>query len=155
MKKYILAILTIALLAMTFTGCSSKEPLTSSSFEEQMTEAGYIVADCTEQYAEVDYIKKCYVALSDEEAKYQIEWYEISDADTAVQFFNTQKTIFEQSEGSTSATTSVNGTNSSKYTLSTNGTYKLLSRIENTVIYIDCDSDYKDAVQEVLKTLGY
>ncbi len=155
MKKLISTLLTTALLSVTLAGCSAKEPLTSASFEEQMTEAGYIIADCTEQYAEVDYIEQCYVALSDEDASYQIEWYEISDSDTAVQFFNTQKTIFEESAGNASATTSLNGTNSNKYTLSTDGTYKLLSRIDNTVIYVDCDSEYKDSVQEALKALGY
>ncbi len=154
MKKLISALLTVAL-SVTLMGCSAKEPITSASFEEQMTEAGYIIADCTEQYAEAAYIEKCYVALSDEEANYQIEWYEISDNDTAVQFFNTQKSIFEESAGNASATTSLNGTNSNKYTLSTDGTYKLLSRIDNTVIYVDCDSEYKDAVQETLKALGY
>lgn len=34
--------------------------------------------------------------------------------------------------------------NYSKYALSTSGEYKVVSRIENTAVYLNVDSSYKD-----------
>jgi len=45
--------------------------------------------------------------------------------------------------------------NNSKYTLKTNGEYKVVSRIEDTVIYVDVDEKYEDDVKEILKEIGY
>ncbi len=45
--------------------------------------------------------------------------------------------------------------NYSTYSLTTNGKYKYLSRIDNTLIYIDASDDYKDAIKDIIKELGY
>ena len=45
--------------------------------------------------------------------------------------------------------------NFSTYTLTTNDKYKLLSRIDNTVLYIDVVKDAKSEVKELVKHLGY
>ena len=45
--------------------------------------------------------------------------------------------------------------NNSKYTLKTKDEYKVVSRIEDTVIYADVDEKYEDEVKEILKEMGY
>lgn len=79
----------------------------------------------------------------------------MSDADNAVSFFNTNKNIFENSKSNDAIETSVSMGNNSKYTLTTNSRYKVVSRIDNTVIYLDVADQYKNDVQSILKSLGY
>ena len=63
--------------------------------------------------------------------------------------------FFEKQKENTLAETNVNGKNYSKYTLSTGNKYKVLSRIDNTVIYLDVDNSYKEEVKNILGELGY
>ena len=95
-----------------------------------------------------------YIAISSD-STYQIEFYELSDSDYASSFFNNNKKTFEDSKSSGSAETSVSAGNNAKYTLTTNGKFKVVSRIDNTVIYLNVDDDYKSSVKDVLKDLGY
>jgi len=86
---------------------------------------------------------------------YQIEFYELSNEENAIDMYATNKIRFETSKGNSSAVTNFDFKNYSKYTLTTNGKYKVLSRIDNTLIYIDVDKDYKDIVKDLLKEIGY
>ena len=70
-------------------------------------------------------------------------------------FFNLNKDVFEKIKGNTAAETSVNLKNYSVYTLSTDSKYRVLSRIDNTVVYINVDKQYKDEVKGILEELGY
>lgn len=104
--------------------------------------------------ASYDYITQVYLAI-DDSYKYQIEFYELSDADYASSFYNNNKSIFEESKSSSAVETSVSSGNNSKYTLVTNGKYKVVSRIDNTVIYVNVDDEYKAEVKDLLEELGY
>ena len=37
----------------------------------------------------------------------------------------------------------------------TNNKYKVLTRVENTALYINIDSKYKENVNKIIKNLGY
>ena len=58
-------------------------------------------------------------------------------------------------KGNASGETSVSMKNYSKYSLSTGGKFKVVSRIDNTVVYLNVDSNNKDAVRDLLDELGY
>ena len=49
----------------------------------------------------------------------------------------------------------MNGQNYEKYTLVVDGKYKLLSRVENTVLYLNIDDVYKDEVKKIVDELKY
>lgn len=115
---------------------------------------GYTVQDATNQMKEYNYIKQVYIALSND-ATYQIEFYELSNNDYASGFYNNNKSIFENSKSSSASETSVSLGNNAKYTLTTNGKYKVISRINNTVIYLNVDEKYKSMVKDILDKLGY
>jgi len=162
-KNFIFIILGILgiLLALIISGIAlfssltkEKESINAEEFKTIMQEKGFIVSDATSQFSQYDYIKQVYVAASDDYS-YKIEFYELSDIEYATSFYNNNKAIFESSKGIASANTSVSIKNYSKYTLSTNGQYKVVSRIDNTVIYLDVDSGNKDAVKDLLKEIGY
>lgn len=69
--------------------------------------------------------------------------------------FNRNKEIFEDSKSNVSGETSVTRKNSAKFTLNTNNMLKVVSRIDNTLIYLDVDKDKSDEIKTLLKELGY
>ncbi len=151
----IVAVIIIAILGVIFVNLNKeKTSITASSFKNSMEQKGYIVSDANSQISEYDYIKQVYVAV-DSDYSYKIEFYELSDENYAMNFYNTNKSIFESSKGNASAETSAGLKNYSKYTLSSNGKYMVVSRIDNTVVYLNVDDSYKDTVNNLLNELGY
>ncbi len=159
-KKVMFIVLGIILFVVAAIGIvfavfnKNKEPITAEQFKSTMEEKGYVVKDVTDQYSEYEYVKKIFVAEASDGA-YQIEFYELADESYAANFYANNKAIFESSKGNASGETSVSMKNHSKYTLSSNNKYQVVSRIDNTVIYLNVQDKYKDTVKDLLKELGY
>ena len=151
-KQLLMGLMCFVVL-FTLTGCGNKTAITSDDFKSKMESSGYTVQEATNQMSDYDYIKQVYIAISSD-STYQIEFYELSDNDYASSFFNNNKKTFEDSKSSGSTETSVSVDNNEKYTLTTNGKFKVVSRIDNTVIYLNVDDNYKSSVKDVLKNLG-
>ena len=133
----------------------NKESISANDFKNIMEDKDFEIVDVMDQFEEYDeYIKKAYIAL-EEDYDYQIEFYKLDEEDDAISFYKTNKEKFEASKGSSSVETKVSMGNNSKYTLKTNDEYKVVSRIEDTVIYVDVDEKYEDEVKEILKEIGY
>lgn len=152
-SKVLLFIFCICLM-ISLTACGNKTALTASEFKTKMENKNFIVGDATYQMSQYDYIEKVYLAKN-EDLTYQIEFYQISDVDNAYSFYIYNKKIFEESKQSNSKETTLNIGNRSKYTVETAGKYKVVSRIDNTVIYINVDEQYKSEVKTILDELGY
>lgn len=153
----VLGIILVAVLGVTMLFVSlnkEKESMTATEFKTLMQEKGFVVSDATSQFSDYDYVKQVYVAAPSDYS-YKIEFYELSNLDYATMFYNNNKSIFESSKGNASGETNVSMKNYSKYSLSTNGKFKVVSRIDNTVIYLDVNSNQKDTVKDLLKELGY
>lgn len=159
-KTVIIAIIIAVVLVTTIVGVifinlnKEKISITASDFYTIMSEKGYIIKDAKSQFADYDYIKKVYLAIS-EDYSYQIEFYELQDDSYAIDLYNNNKSIFQSSKGNVSAETSLGLKNYSKYTLSSDGKYMLVSRIDNTLIYVNVDENYKDNVKAILDEIGY
>ena len=130
-KQFLIGLICIVVL-FTLTGCVKKTAITSDEFKNKMV----------------------YIAIN-KDSTYQIEFYELSNKDYASNFFNNNKKTFEDSKSSGSTETSVSIGNNEKYTLTTKGKFKVVSRIDNTVIYLNVNDNYKSSVKDVLKDLGY
>lgn len=151
----IAVVIVVAIVGVIFVNLNKeKTSITASSFYTTMSQKGYSVQDANSQFSEYDYIKQVYIAAS-KDYSYQIEFYELLDDSYATSFYNNNKSIFESSKGNASTETSVGLKNYSKYTLSSNGKYMVVSRIDNTVIYVKVDDNYKDTVKAILDELGY
>ena len=131
-----------------------KTAITSSEFKNTMESKGYYVSDAISQFSEYNYVTSAYLAV-DSSNRYKIEFYTLSDENYATMFYNNNKAIFENSAGNASAKTDVTLKNSAKYTLSSNNKYMVVSRVANTVIFVNVDSQYKDAIQKLLKEFDY
>lgn len=150
----ILVIAGVTVGVVIITKNFNKQQLSVSEFKNIMENKDFEIVDAKDQFEAIDYIEKVYIAL-EEDYDYQIEFYRFDEEDSAIDFYKTNKKIFEATKGTSSAETSANMGNNSKYTLTTNDEYKVVSRIENTVIYANVDDKYKDEVKDLLKELGY
>ena len=160
MKKPVIITIIAVVIAVAIVGVifinlnKEKTSITASDFYTIMSQKGYNVQDANSQFSDYNYIKQVYLAAS-KDYSYQIEFYELLDDSYATSFYNNNKSIFESSKGNVSAETSVGLKNYSKYTLSSNGKYMVVSRIDNTVIYVNVEDNYKDTVKSILDELGY
>ncbi len=155
MKKSIFSILCVLILGIA-TGCGDKKMITAEEFKTKMEDKGYSVQDATAQFAEYDFINKVYIAMS-RDSSYQIEFYTLSNNEKAIEFFNNNKSIFENTKagsGKEIETSSSMG-NNAKYTLNVNNKYKVVSRIDNTVVFADEEDSHKSEIKDVIKELGY
>lgn len=156
----ILIIVAILIIGAIVTGVivinknKNKQAITANEFKDKMEDMNYIIVDAKEQFADYDYIEKVYLAVS-EDYTYKIEFYETDGVEQAISFYNINKNIFEDYKTSVSFETSASIGNNSKYTLTTEKEYRLLSRIDNTVIFVHVDKEYKDKINEALKEIGY
>lgn len=149
------ALITLCLvMVLSFVGCAKKDPITSQVFNDTMTQSGYTINDIQEQYDDLGFVTEAYIAV-DETASYQIEFYVLSDKERAVKMFDGNKQNLEENKASSHISTSVSAGNHSKYTLTADSEYVLISRIDNTVIYAKTALDYKDAVNTAVEALGY
>ena len=147
-RTMIIGLLFVFLLG---TGCGNKEAITANEFVQKMEENEFLVVDITDQYDD-KLLSAVQIAYSDE---YQIEFYIFNEIDQAIRDFNQNKDHFAESkvQGAIESTVSVG--NHSKYTLRSAGRYMVISRIENTFIYLNTPVDYTTEIEEILKNLGY
>lgn len=108
-KKYIIAIIVIFIIVALLIGIKlmterTKTALTADEFKTIMSQKGYQITDATTQFSNSNYINKVYVA-GNKKINYQIEFYEISDQSTAIEFFNNNETIFKNQKGSSAVET--------------------------------------------------
>ena len=130
-----------------------KIPMSASTFNSTMETKGYTVTEVTSQFSQYgDYVTKVYVA---QKTNYQIEFYEISTEENAISMYNYNKSKFDEQKKGAYTSTNVDLKNYSIYSLTVNGKYKYISRIDNTVIYIDADEVYKNDIKNTIKELGY
>lgn len=132
----------------------SKEPITAEEFKTIMEDDDYIVQDATSQFSNYSYINKIYLAIS-EDYTYQIEFYELSNEDYAKNFYDNNVEVFKNNAGNSKKNSYVELDKYSKFSQETNNKYQVVSRIENTAIYVNVDDEYKDEVKDILDEIGY
>lgn len=150
MKKILLFLMSITLL-FVITGCKGKKALTADEFKNKMTQEGYQVQDISEKYVG----KGAKAVLIAKKDGYQIEFFVTENKDYAVGSYNLNKEKFEKTKGNAMVETQKSMGNVSKYTLKSNSTYKVVSRVGETFVYINAPGAKADEINEVLKKLGY
>lgn len=151
----ILFIISICLTSLfCLAGCGKKKNAkTADEFYTIMTEKKFVIKDSKSQYSSHNEIIRSYVAAPSD-LSYQIEFLELDSDSSAKNMFASNQRIF-QDTSSTKVETSVSAANYSKYTIEVDGKYKVISRIDKTLVYVDASKDYKDDVNKLLDELGY
>lgn len=150
----IIVVVLIGIVLIAFNALNKeKTPISASTFKTTMEGKGYVMTNSTSQFAQYpNYMLESYVA---QKTGYQIEFYELTSEENAISMYNTNKAKFESQKTNASASATASMNNYATYSLTTNGKYKYLSRIDNTLVYIDVDESYKDIVKDIMKEIGY
>lgn len=158
MKK--LKVLLVGVLCVIFalglSGCGKKKnPISVDEFKSTMNSKNFSVVSSKSSYSQYKEIKESYIAMSPDYT-YQIEFIVLDSDSSASSMYNTNKNKFEQNKSSSkNLNTSIELANYSKYTLLSDAKYKVVSRIDNTLIYLDVDAEYKDNIDSILNEIGY
>lgn len=140
----------VSMLIFILSGCGSKKPISLEEFTKKLTDKGYEITQITN--INTNSINNLIIAKKDD---HQFEFCIAKDDDNAVYFYNQNKTEFEKYKGSVTTSSSKNIGNVSKYTLTSNGKYRVVSRIGNTVLFLESPIEYKDEIEKILKEIGY
>ena len=152
--KVLFGTLIFLMLILTLTGCKNKKTLSPDDFKKTMEAKEFEVIDTMDQMPEESIVTQSYLALAPK-SLYKIEYYKFSSIDEAKNFYSTNKKIFEASAVTGSSHKEVTINNYSKFTMTSGDKYMVISRIDDTAIYIDVDKDYKDTINKILKELDY
>lgn len=161
MKKVLIVIIIILIVLIFAVGfmtysviTKEKESMSAEQFKNFMEEKEYVIYDATSQYNEYEYIEKVYIATTIDN-EYKIEYYVLSDNESAKYFYSINKNIFENSKSTSVVETNNTISNYSKYTLNSNDKYMVISRINNTAIYVNANEEYKNVIKDLLKEINY
>lgn len=156
MKKIFSMVLSVLILSsmFCFAGCSTRTSITADDFKTLMESKGNPVGESSDYFSDNDEITHVYVALLGN-GKYQIDFYETDTAASAKSLFADNKSILEKYMGKNSSHVSASAANYDSYKLTSDGYYRVLSRIDNTLIYVNVREEYKDEINTILNELGY
>jgi len=150
-RKVILAVLLI-ILAAVLAGCGQKTALSAEDYVSIMEVNGYEVQDATAQYEGM--VESCHIAIKGD-FEYQIEFYVVASESQASDAYSQNKDTFESEAIGVSSTFTSEAAHHEKYTQVNNGKYNVVSRIDNTFLFVDTTDEYRDQIEGILDTLGY
>ena len=157
MKKTLKVLLIIAVCLaslFSFSGCGKKkDAISADDFYSKMEKKNFVIKDSKSEYSSHNEIVRSYVAAPSD-LSYQIEFLELDSDSSAKNMFASNQRIFQDTSNS-KIESNVSIANYSKYTIEAGGKYKVISRIDNTLVYVDADIKYKDSVNSLLDELGY
>lgn len=153
MKDKLFGIILLLVASLLLTGCTTKEVISAEEFKLVTEEYGYTVQDDTESYQMQTSFEKVLIATKNDDI-YQIEYYEFSDEETAIQIYENQKMIIEGTS-EVSSHKSIEAMNYDKYEQTSDINYGVVVRVENTLIHAIVNIEHKKEIQEILEKLNY
>ncbi len=149
----VLAVLLIVFAIFAFVVPTlNKKAVTKDDFATIAENSGYVTIEDIE-LGNIEKETEEAIFAYDEEDDYQIEFYVFSDTDFAKRLFEVNSNNFMNESNKSSS-----GTHSPNYEsccVKTDGSYRYVARIENTLLYIDVYKKHTDEVKEFVKKLGY
>lgn len=148
--KIILSVMMVFLLV----GCgNNRKAITTEEFKDKAKSHNYIISNAISQFEEYKYINEATVVSN--AGNWKVEFYVMKDNNSTSKTFEYSKENFIKSKGNGSKETSESIGNYSNYSLTTNGNYMYLSKIDNTLIYVVADEKYTEDIKNFIKELGY
>lgn len=148
MKK-VLTVVMIFVCLVTLTGCGKKVALSNEKMTSKLNELGFDVKDITDSMED----SNVNVVKTANNGKYQIEYYIFKSQETAKKAYDSNKKMLSASKKYKGKAD--NKDNYNKYVQETDSSYNSIIRIDNTLVYVSVNIDYKKNVKKVLNELGY
>ena len=149
-KKLLISLLILTLFFIT--GCTTKATLSVETFSRTMEKKGFTINDATAEFLTIPGVEKHLIAQSIDKG-YQIQFYILDSEITAQSVYAQCKDKFASTGAGSN--TEVSSGNFQKYTQVNNGKYSVVSRISNTIIYVNADNIYQEQIKSILKDIGY
>lgn len=150
MKKIILGIITIFIMLL-LTGCGNRKALTNNEFSEILGLEGFAITDVTALMED----ENIEVLAAANNNNYQLEYHIYKTTAAAKKAYEGNKKSFETYKKGNNKEKSLSGNNYDKYTLELSDEYKVVSRIDNTLVYASINLEYKKDLNIILDKLGY
>lgn len=128
-----------------------REPLSPEEFAARVSDYGYTVSEGVPSGVDGSW-ELCYEASGED---HSLEYLVFPSETAAAQFFAETKALLAERQQGSYVRTSTDLINSQKYTLTSGGSYSVISRIDATVILCAAPEQEKDAIKALLKELGY
>lgn len=146
------SLIAAVVLVVCCAACSmTKTAMTASDFGSRAKEAGFELVDAAQQFEEGT-VESVTLAVKTE---YQMEFYVLPSEDQTKSAFAANQAKFESAKGSAASTKSVSMGNYSYYYQTTQESFYLVSRVDDTMLYCVADAQYKDAILDLVKKWGY
>lgn len=148
-KSVILGVLLAVIVCLT-TGCFYNL-VDSKTFKEHFSALGYTISDNEEAKYEADK----YLVATKSDVPYDIEYYEFKDETEAKKVYEKYKDRIIDYITSTSDNTETTGAVFSKTIAKSEKEYIVISRVKNTLIFIDGTNDYSKEIDKLLEDIEY
>lgn len=129
---------------------SGKKTITMEQFEEKAKENGYQIADIQNDITKKEEITNAKLAIS-EDYSYFISFYILKDNESAINFYKEQKEEFAKTKQEENEPVEKKSKSYEEYSLKSNGKYRYLSRIENTIVQLNVNESEEQKVKEFLE----
>lgn len=159
-RKLALAIGLVGLIA-SLSGCGLKKTaITAEEFSSKMEDEGYQMVDITNQYEEVE---NALLAMNLDDG-YKIEYYNFADEDSARTAYNQTANKFDKQYNVKMMSMNLTFNHSQSFYFTGQGkdadgnkleSYVHISRVDDTMILVVADKEYRDDIKAIIKELGY
>lgn len=129
---------------------SGKKAITMEQFEEKAKENGYKIADIQNDITKKEEITNAKLAIS-EDYSYFISFYILKDNESASNFYKEQKGEFVKTKQEENEPVERKSKSYEVYSLKSNGKYRYISRIENTIVQLNVNESEEQKVKEFLE----
>lgn len=145
----------IFLLFLTFilwisTGCEQRKSLSSTDFKDRLENIGYSVQNVTDLY-DVETNSSVSVALHSD---YEILFHVLTNEESAKSFYTITKRQYKE-EDKKSRKTENNKGSYEKFTSKGKQKYKVVIRVDKTVLLASTDKKHQKEIDEIVRKLGY
>lgn len=146
-------IIVVIVILFEFVLSPKKTPITARDFSEMMASQDYSVVETSGDFEEQDVsIEKCVEAQNSDG---KMVFYELTSEEDAEILYDLYKEEIKSLSGAGSSGPS-SGSNYEIYERSITGeSFYCISRIENTLLYVEGDTDARKDVYNLLEKMGY
>ena len=143
--------IALVLVMLFVTGCAFYNLLDATEFKNHFSALGYTISD-TET---ADYEADKYLVASKEDVPYKIEYYEFDTDINAKKVYEKYKKNIANYITSNSENKETTGAIMGKIVAVSEKEYIIISRVKNTLIFINGTNEYADEINKILDEIEY
>jgi len=146
--KSSVVVVLLAVISIFVSGCGAREPMDVNVFRSVMEAENYEITDFLPRQAENAELFRNHLIVTTE--NYEITFAELIEDAYARNVFNGVRAQVENNRGSVHTSTTVNAVNHNMFEQTSGGVFAHIYRVDNTVLYVIADSEYRSHVRELI-----